>query len=127
MPDHDPPKLTLVKHERYLEALIGSSTVNNQEVLRQLEDLVAQVAERKPERLLLDFRAASLTVWTTLDRYALGVLGGRLAAHVARAVCLAPAELIDPQKFGMQVAQNRGLKVEIFSDEVEALRWLLEA
>jgi hypothetical protein len=126
MPDPVAPKITLVEHERYLEALIGA-TSSPQEIRRQLEELLTLMSGRKPERLLVDFRAISPSAWTTLDRYGMGVLGGQLAAYVGRVACLATSKFVDPQKFGVQVAQNRGLKVDIFTEDVEALRWLLEA
>jgi hypothetical protein len=62
---------------------------------------------------------------TLLDRYGMGIIGSRFAPHVERAVVVADEKFIDPGKFGTQVAQNRGLRIEIFSDPDEALRWLL--
>jgi hypothetical protein len=131
MPDPDPsdsgaPKFTLVVHERYLEALMGAGT-QWPVIKRQLQELLIQLKERRPERLLLDLRSVTPVNWTTLDRYELGVLASQLTGHVSRVSCLAAKEFIDPQKFGARVAQNRGLKVEVFSDDVAALRWLLEA
>jgi hypothetical protein len=41
--------------------------------------------------------------------------------------CLANPEVIDPQKFAVKVARNRGLEVDIFSERSEAEAWLLEA
>lgn len=44
--------------------------------------------------------------------------GGLRLAMVAR------AEMIDPEKFGVTVAANRGLVSNIFTTEVEAREWL---
>jgi hypothetical protein len=35
------------------------------------------------------------------------------------------AHLIDPEKFGMQVARNAGMNGEVFDNELTALDWLL--
>ena len=35
------------------------------------------------------------------------------------------AEMIDPEKFGMIVACNAGMNADVFSEESEALAWLL--
>jgi hypothetical protein len=44
--------------------------------------------------------------------------GGVRLAMVAR------AEMIDPEKFGVTVAANRGLVSNIFTTELEARAWL---
>jgi hypothetical protein len=43
-----------------------------------------------------------------------------------RMVMVARAELIDPYRFGVVVAANRGLISNIFSDEAKAVAWLDE-
>ena len=41
-----------------------------------------------------------------------------------RVVMIAKPEMIDPHKFGVTVAVNRGLVSNIFTTETEALAWL---
>jgi hypothetical protein len=41
-----------------------------------------------------------------------------------RLAMVAPPELIDPEKFGVAVARNRGLVADVFTSEDEALAWL---
>ena len=41
-----------------------------------------------------------------------------------RLVMVARAEMIDPRKFGVTVAANRGLESNIFPTEAEARDWL---
>lgn len=94
------------------------------EVLEQLRELVAICRERRPSRLLLDFRALTLPL-TMVDRFEIGSFGEKFQGHVGRVACLARAEQIDPRKFAVTVAQNRGLKVDIFHDGDQAMRWLL--
>jgi len=53
------------------------------------------------------------------------MIGARLAPYVGRVAVLLSPEVIDPEKFGAQVARNRGLHVDNFTDRDEALAWLL--
>ncbi|MGE3467221.1 MAG: hypothetical protein AB7J13_09835 [Pyrinomonadaceae bacterium] len=45
--------------------------------------------------------------------------GGRLTIAM-----IAPPEMIDPEKIGVTMAKNRGLKSEVFTNEQDAVRWL---
>jgi hypothetical protein len=117
------PKVTLVEHGRHLEARLGST--NSIDALKiQLYDLLAVCNERKTERLLVDFRAYTGTM-STLDRYDIGMIGEKFASPNRNVACLLTIDLVDPQKFGARVAQNRGLRVDVFTDVAEAERWLL--
>ena len=51
-------------------------------------------------------------------RWAESAGAGLIVAMVAR------AELIDPEKIGMLMAQNRGVMGDVFTSEVAALAWL---
>jgi len=60
----------------------------------------------------------------TFQRYEVGtMLASEAGAHFVVAV-LARPELVDPQKIGILVAQNRNAMVDIFSVEKDALAWL---
>jgi hypothetical protein len=62
----------------------------------------------------------------TMDRY---VMGEEWAAASAGAIIVAMvvrAELMDPQRFGLIVARNRGMSGEVFTSESEAISWLLK-
>ena len=41
-----------------------------------------------------------------------------------RVALVARAELIDPNKFGVLVARNRGFNADIFATEADAVAWL---
>lgn len=76
-------------------------------------------------KLLADARAIeAMTVPTTAERFHLGEESARAAAGEVQVSFVVPERLIDPQRFGMMVAQNRGLRVNVFTDEVAALDWL---
>ena len=47
----------------------------------------------------------------------------RAAPRCARRI-VARTELIDPQKIGVLMVQNRGATSEVFTNEADALKWL---
>jgi len=58
------------------------------------------------------------------DRYALTTQCAQSAGAALRLVFVARLELIDFQKIGVLIAQNRGATIDIFATETEALAWL---
>ncbi|HLA74108.1 MAG TPA: hypothetical protein VK624_21575 [Steroidobacteraceae bacterium] len=57
-------------------------------------------------------------------RHNLAVEWARAAGTNLRVAVVARAELIDPQKIGVLMAQNRGVAGDVFTNEAEALAWL---
>lgn len=57
-------------------------------------------------------------------RHTLAVEWARAAGSSLRVALVARAELIDPQKIGVLMAQNRGVLGDVFSNEADALSWL---
>ncbi len=96
------------------------------QIMEQMEEVRTFCAGRKPSRMVLDLRGI-VGEFTVTDRYELGNFATRVQGLVGRVAVIAQASLIDPQKFGVRVAQNRGLNVDIFSDSDAALRWLLHS
>lgn len=83
--------------------------------------------EQKIPRLLLD--VTRLTGFPSPDliaRYDMAKEWAEAGESALKVVMVAPAHLIDPQRFGVVVARNRGLNVNTFPSEAEALQWLLE-
>src|SRR5262249_16473610 len=62
---------------------------------------------------------------TTPERFVLGGQFARAAQRAVKVAFVARPELIDPNRFGINVARKRGLVSEVFTDEAEALAWLL--
>jgi hypothetical protein len=67
----------------------------------------------------VSFPAPSLSARHQMARAWAEAADGRLALAV---VC--PAQLIDPEKFGVIAARNFGLLSNVFSNEAEARAWL---
>jgi hypothetical protein len=60
----------------------------------------------------------------TFQRYFAAVEFAASAAGFVRMAMVARPEIIDPHKFGVTVAGNRGLVSNIFTSEDEAIAWL---
>jgi hypothetical protein len=78
-------------------------------------------------KLLID-----TTQWTghgspdTLERYTQAAAFAEAAASAVKLAMVVRPELMDPEKFEVTVATNRGLIGNVFVSEPEALAWLLD-
>ena len=117
-------QIAYTEHERYLEARLWT-TDSTDRIKEQIAELLKACIERKTRKVLVDF-SGFVGTWSLIDRYELGTAGARFAPHVSRVAVFSKADLIDREKFGVRVAQNRGLNIEIFDDREKAVLWLLE-
>ncbi len=60
----------------------------------------------------------------TIGRYSMALKWAENAGTQLRVAMVVRHEVMDPQKIGVLMAQNRGVNGDIFLTEVEALRWL---
>jgi len=74
--------------------------------------------------LLVDLRRAANPALSTTDRYDLAEGVAHFWARAIRLAVLAREDQIDPRRFGLQVARNRGLVLGLFLHEEEAIAWL---
>jgi hypothetical protein len=56
-------------------------------------------------------------------RYELAVRWAQ-SAGTLRVALVVPEALMDPKKFAMLMAHNRGVNGDVFTSEAEALKWL---
>jgi hypothetical protein len=72
------------------------------------------------------------TQWTghgnpdTLERYTWAAEFAKAAASAVKLALVVRPEFMDPEKFEVTVATNRGLIGNVFDSEPEALAWLLD-
>ncbi len=102
---------------------VGQVTL--QQGVNLLSIAIAYARERAIQRLLID--STGLTGFdppTTLERFTLGGQIARAAQGAVKVALVVPAVMIDPKKFGLTVARNRGMVGEVFTSEAEALEWL---
>jgi hypothetical protein len=57
-------------------------------------------------------------------RHALAVKWAESAGSALHVAMVARAEMIDPEKIGVLMAQNRGASGDVFTNEVAAIAWL---
>jgi hypothetical protein len=62
----------------------------------------------------------------TVDRFEFAQRCAQAADGAVKVAFVARLEMIDGERFGVQVARNRGFLANIFSSEAEALDWLRE-
>jgi len=79
--------------------------------------------ERKHLKLLVNLTLLDANP-TTVERYELASHAVRVSAGLRVALLVIPT-FLDPHKFGILVAQNRGLQVDAFTDRAKAMAWLL--
>jgi hypothetical protein len=102
---------------------VGSASLD--EAVAWVRAAIAVARSNQARDLLVDTTA--LTGFPSPDTFQrfLAVVGwaeeARGGLHLAM---VARAEMIDPEKFGVTVAANRGLVSNIFTTEVEAREWL---
>lgn len=101
--------------------------VSFQEALELLSQAIIYCRENGIRRLLID--TTKLTGFpppVTAERFSMGERLARDARAAVKVAMVARPELLDPSRFGMTVARNRGLFSNAFSSESEAWKWLLD-
>ena len=100
-------------------------TVSLGEAVDMVAGAIAYAREKGACEVLANVSAlAGFAAPTTLQRYHLVRKWVATAGGSVRLAVVACAEMIDPSKFGVTVAVNRGLTADIFVTEAEALAWL---
>ena len=86
---------------------------------------IAAARSQQLRELLVDTTALiGFSSPDTFQRFLAAVQWAEEAHGQLRLAMVALPEMIDPQKFGVTVAANRGLVSNIFTTEAEALAWL---
>jgi len=95
----------------------------------QAVDMVAQAIVGARDLGLVDMlvNTTGLTGFTppsVFARYGMSTKWAQTAGSTLRVAMVARVELIDPQKIGVLMLQNRGGIGDVFTNEAEALAWL---
>ena len=100
-------------------------SVSFEEAVALVRGAIAAARENQVRDLLVDTRLLTgFASPDTFERFLMAVEWAEEARAGVRLAMVARAEMIDPQKFGVLVAINRGLMSNIFTTEVEARSWL---
>jgi hypothetical protein len=90
-------------------------------------EIISYAREQGMPKLLID-----TTKWTghespdTLERYQWAAAFTKAAHSAVKVAMVVRPEMMDPDKFEVTVARNRGLVGNVLDSEQEALAWLLE-
>jgi hypothetical protein len=121
-PDSSVAEIEIATRDGYTAArFVGTFSVPG--FRRQAEAASQACRDMKTGLLFVDATAFDVSP-SLLERYDLASHAVRVSAGLKVALLVVPA-FLDPNKFGIVVAQNRGLKVEAFTDRQKALDWLL--
>jgi CBS domain-containing protein len=127
----DPPLKSMTKPEHF-EILDTHAVfrpvgeVSLHDVVRLVTSAIAYAREQHVRKLMVV--ATGLTGFelpTIAERYNIIQEWGAAAGSGVRAVLVFGPGIIDPQRFGVLVAQNIGFHANVFESEDEALAWLL--
>lgn len=100
---------------------LGSFSVDR--FKRQADAAAKACRERKRANVLVDLSCFGAQI-STLERFEIASRAVRVAGGLRAALVVAPG-FLDPGKFGVMVARNRGLAVDAFLDRQKALDWLV--
>ncbi len=101
-----------------------AATVTFEQAVDMVANAIRWTRAQRAEDILVNIQGLNgVAPMSTFMRYEFGRRIAEVAGSV-RVAMVAPAALIDPQKIGALVAQNRGVTGDIFSSEAAALAWL---
>jgi hypothetical protein len=117
-------QLQMEQMPNYLAArFIGSGVA--EEVWRQFE-LIAEHCKRvKGDKLLIDITKAEGKL-SLIEKYMAAEEARIFAQYGIKVVFIETPERMDPRKFFLLAARNRGVNVEAFTDLQSAEEWLLK-
>jgi len=102
---------------------VGEVTL--EEAMGMIEAAILTARDRRISKLLVITNSWNgMRITNTIERYFYVAHWAEKAAGTLRIAVVAKSEFIDPEKFGVTVARNRGLVANVFASETEAVAWL---
>jgi hypothetical protein len=97
-----------------------------QEIVSLVAAVIAYACDQKIQKLLVDTtQTTGVDSLSVIERYNLSEEFARNASAYIKVVLVAKPQLLHPRRFGVTVAKNRGLNLNVATSESEALAWLL--
>jgi hypothetical protein len=107
-------------------SLTFSGPLTFEGVVADIKLALRYCCENKIGKLLLDGRLMEgFGPPTVSQRFWFATELAKEARGIVKVAMVVRPEFIDPQKFGVTVATNRNLDTDVFSNDAEALKWLL--
>lgn len=94
--------------------------VTHLSLVSRLEGAMLECQRLGQTRLLADLRGLEHPDLSGVDRYELGLGVAEIWERSIFLVMLARPDQVDPERFGQRVAANRGLFMDVFTDEAAA-------
>jgi len=91
---------------------------------RVVDAMLTASTQCKRDRVVLDCRKMTGKM-PLFAKFEVAVYGGKVVGTISRLAIIGRPELIEPDRFVSTVAKNRGLNVEIFSDFIAGVDWVL--
>lgn len=102
----------------------GETTLET--AVQLVEAALIQTREQKLPKLLFNGqRLTGIRSPSLPDRYFISRQFAAAAQGRVQLALVLERQLIDPEKFGIQVARNSGMQADVFDNEPDALAWLL--
>jgi hypothetical protein len=119
--------LNIEVYEKYAIYSPVAAQITFRQAIALVGEAISLAATNKVSKLVVD--TTGLTGFgapTTMDQYIMGQKWAELSAGLMKVALVARAEIIDPQRFGLIVARNRGVYGDVFTTREAAVAWLLE-
>ena len=102
----------------------GDSTL--EAAVTAVEQAISYARENKVPKLLFNgLQLTGVRSPSLPERYFISRRFATVAQGQVQMALVVHRHLIDPEKFGIQVARNAGMNADVFDNELEALEWLL--
>jgi hypothetical protein len=100
--------------------------VSLQEITSLIGAAIIYSCEKQIKRLFIDTtQVTGVDSLSIIERYIFSEELAQKANSYIKVVLVAKPNLIHPERFGVTVARNRGLNINVIASESEALMWLL--
>ena len=114
----------LTPHADYVHVALAPGYEIRPAGLTELMMSLSDVCSRQGQRRVLIEGTVAARRMGTMDSFGAGALAGSMLTGVRIACCFYGYAPDDQSQFFKDVAQNRGVRVEFFSEGDAALRWL---
>jgi hypothetical protein len=120
---YQPPKYLSLEEKYAAYRPVGEHTFD--EAVAMIDDALAYCKKNKIRGLLVDVTGfTGFPPPSTTQRFQFATRWSETAAGRVYLSMVAPPDLIDPERIGITMATNRGLRTEVFTTETEAWKWL---
>jgi hypothetical protein len=114
----------LTPHADYIHIELAPGYEIKPDGTTQLTLAISDVCARQGQRRVLIEGTPARRNMGTMDSFGFGALVGSMLTGISLACCLYGYVPDQQTQFFRDVAQNRGVRIEFFSDREAALRWL---